>query len=1076
MKSLFNKFLVGLFLTPILGYSQDLNNLNIVPPSPNAAALGKYGNMPVSYNTGTTNINIPIYKYNVPDKDFSLDVSLNYHTGGVRVDETASTVGLGWALSAGGTVSRTMVGLPDDSQYGYMRNGAVNYTNTDLMDYVRGANDSEPDIYNYNFNGRSGRFSIAKTSNGGGVLLSEKNGMKIEYTVISSSDPRLDKFIITTEQGIKYTFSDTETTHFRSTFLGSVSYTSSWLLSRIDFPYSPKPITFSYDPYYIEYNSGVSQTARFYTDWWNYSSGQPGNSSPSYPPHDDLPSPSMNLTRVSGKRLININFLSNENLSFVYNIERTDLPGDKQLNFIYIDQDKTKGFKLEYSYISSRLFLQKVSQIASSSSLSPYQLEYDLNVPSRLSLSQDFWGFNNGKNNSTLIPKLAENELNYFTVRSRATPASQINDGNRDPDSNYVQGGILKKVIYPTGGYSTFVYEINTTADGQFVPYQTVQDKDLYLTGFEENRTATFRLDKNCVPGALPFTFRFRDYPHGLATNYNFKFTIKSLDDAVTYGAATFNYSHRNGHEFIVNNSSYMTKGEYKIVWSTNYTGVIEEPFTFSLKWKDIVTDMVQNSNRVVGGVRIKEISDHDGAGNFTSRMFKYVKNDGFSSSGKMLYMPTYSYDFSEEWYAIGVRSYLCKSSFPGQALSALQGSSIVYERVIEKFKNGSLSNGETRYLYTVPANPYTDNVFPFPTMFYSPWENGLLRQTEVFDSQNILKKKEINTYATITTQDEIVGNKIGQTLNSDAQNLWKFSTSEYFIPSGYALKQQTRVTDYLSVTDSITTVTDYTFEPPTSISHFQPIVVIQNWGTGQGKKETLLYPKDFSNNGFVSNMLSRNIIAVPIEQVAVNENNEVLSGVINQYLLSGLLKEKVMQFESLLPIPLTNFKYSNQATGVSPFTGAPQSFAPDNRYVTKANFLRYDTDGKLLNYSKPGSPQNSFLWSYKGKYPVVSIINGDYTVIESILGGAAAIKSFSDSNPVSLTAIEDFISPLRLDSRLKDAQFSVYSYDPLVGLTSSMDAKGVITYYEYDSFQRLKVIKDHNQHIIKSYDYNYKN
>lgn len=35
----------------------------------------------------------------------------------------ASNVGLGWALSAGGMISRTMVGLPDDSPYGYFNTG-----------------------------------------------------------------------------------------------------------------------------------------------------------------------------------------------------------------------------------------------------------------------------------------------------------------------------------------------------------------------------------------------------------------------------------------------------------------------------------------------------------------------------------------------------------------------------------------------------------------------------------------------------------------------------------------------------------------------------------------------------------------------------------------------------------------------------------------------------------------------------------------------------------------------------------------------------------------------------------------
>ncbi|TCC99448.1 hypothetical protein [Pedobacter hiemivivus] len=56
-----------------------------------------------------------------------------------------------------------------------------------------------------------------------------------------------------------------------------------------------------------------------------------------------------------------------------------------------------------------------------------------------------------------------------------------------------------------------------------------------------------------------------------------------------------------------------------------------------------------------------------------------------------------------------------------------------------------------------------------------------------------------------------------------------------------------------------------------------------------------------------------------------------------------------------------------------------------------------------------------------------------------------------------------------------KDSQMTTYCYAPLIGLISSADEKGSITYYEYDAFQRLKCIKDQNGNIIKSYDYHYK-
>jgi hypothetical protein len=103
--------------------AQAINNQirDVVMPTPNAASLGKYGDIPVSYNTGIPNIGIPIHT--LSEGSISLPISLSYHAGGLKVGEPCSWVGLGWSLAAGGMISRTVQGRADESCGGFFSVG-----------------------------------------------------------------------------------------------------------------------------------------------------------------------------------------------------------------------------------------------------------------------------------------------------------------------------------------------------------------------------------------------------------------------------------------------------------------------------------------------------------------------------------------------------------------------------------------------------------------------------------------------------------------------------------------------------------------------------------------------------------------------------------------------------------------------------------------------------------------------------------------------------------------------------------------------------------------------------------------
>src|ERR1035437_5864523 len=149
---------------------------SVIPPSPTACSLGEYANTPVSLFTGTPQISVPLCEVKVPG--YPLPVFLSYYAQGIKVERIASNVGLGWALNAGGIITRTVVGFPDDiSAYmfkktytGFLINNnaeMVQNFNTTAEDttidnrlhhFLDNQIDTDPDIFYFNIGGKTGSF------------------------------------------------------------------------------------------------------------------------------------------------------------------------------------------------------------------------------------------------------------------------------------------------------------------------------------------------------------------------------------------------------------------------------------------------------------------------------------------------------------------------------------------------------------------------------------------------------------------------------------------------------------------------------------------------------------------------------------------------------------------------------------------------------------------------------------------------------------------------------------------------------------------------------------------------------
>jgi YD repeat-containing protein len=79
---------------------------------------------------------------------------------------------------------------------------------------------------------------------------------------------------------------------------------------------------------------------------------------------------------------------------------------------------------------------------------------------------------------------------------------------------------------------------------------------------------------------------------------------------------------------------------------------------------------------------------------------------------------------------------------------------------------------------------------------------------------------------------------------------------------------------------------------------------------------------------------------------------------------------------------------------------------------------------------------------------------------------------TITNVDKVTLSSTASTIDELRLYPT--EAQMNTVTYDPLIGVTNECDLNNKITYYEYDPFGRLKLIRDHDRNILKTIQYKY--
>lgn len=194
---------------------------NTVPPSPEPASQVKYADIPFNHSSGMAEYEVPFYT--LEGSELNIPISLHYTSGGIKLDEIAGVAGLGWTLSAGGCITRTIMDMPDEyvPSAGPFRhempsgsllsdlegmvnsNAAMNFLRDKLWNRV----DASLDRYSYNICGLSGSFVI---QDNGQVFQLSGDGVIINYSL--AEDGSVEEFNLTGPDGTHYTLALKEMT------------------------------------------------------------------------------------------------------------------------------------------------------------------------------------------------------------------------------------------------------------------------------------------------------------------------------------------------------------------------------------------------------------------------------------------------------------------------------------------------------------------------------------------------------------------------------------------------------------------------------------------------------------------------------------------------------------------------------------------------------------------------------------------------------------------------------------------------------------------------------------------------
>jgi YD repeat-containing protein len=485
------------------------------------------------------------------------------------------------------------------------------------------------------------------------------------------------------------------------------------------------------------------------------------------------------------------------------------------------------------------------------------------------------------------------------------------------------------------------------------------------------------------------------------------------------------------------------------------------------------------------GGLRIKTITSRDNAGKTITKTYEYKPRQvDISMFSEMNYTTTtfYLVTLGQAHCRVGncgpdfQSPYIFRSRMFSNSWNRHLGSNnVMYDEVTEYFGDQNTNTGKNVYVYKY-ENPnekgIMENVYAthFYIRVYKNWGNGLLERHETYKkngtSYDIVRSvttkygftylktlKNLYVTACFTSYDDLPasgGYDFINYYNNGCYNYvrYPFSANDQQIVTGAYYLNSKEEKDYTGA-GTLTRFTEYEYGNPL---HFYPTKTTTTMKSGEKKVTYDKYVNEFSAQEPYTSMKGKNILKPLIEQKAyikdISNNERLVNTVKTNY---------NFWYNSTWGNINANSKFLPQTVETSTYT---------NPNEVRLRYHSYDDKGNVTMQSKENDVPKTYIWGYNNTLPVAEVTGESYNNVISILNQGIL------QNPVSDQALRDELQKIRV--QFPAALTTTYTFKPLFGITSETDAGNHTKFYEYDTYGRLKRIRDKDNNILKEFDYKF--